>query len=51
MTSGLFKALADPMRVAILVALLEGNEATVGGRWCLSQKLVASYQHDSKTGL
>lgn len=30
LTSGLFKALADPTRVAILVALLEGNEATVG---------------------
>jgi ArsR family transcriptional regulator len=30
LTSGLFKALADPTRVAILVALLDGDESTVG---------------------
>src|SRR5665811_809023 len=28
--SGLFNALADPTRVAVLAALLDGNEATVG---------------------
>jgi len=30
LASGLFKALSDPTRVAILAALLDGSEATVG---------------------
>lgn len=30
LASGLFKALADPTRVAVLGALLDGDEATVG---------------------